>query len=88
VAEAVNRVTEKCSDVAAVTDYLEPVVTEADPNAKVLPRFLIEELRVICRAEILPTSRLVRHVVCAMSVMGGTKYCANQVLAAAALSLD
>ncbi len=41
--------------------YLEPVVTDADPKAKVLPRLLIEELCVICRAEILPTSRLVTH---------------------------
>jgi site-specific DNA recombinase len=56
------------ADLAAVADELERVIAEADPQkAKALLRLLIEELRVNCRKEILPTYRVVTPAVCAMS---------------------
>ena len=56
------------ADLAAVADHLEHVIAEADPQrAKALLRLLIKELHVNSRAEIKPTYRLVRPMVCAMS---------------------
>jgi hypothetical protein len=41
----------------------------------------LDELRVNGRAEILPAYRRVTPTVCAMSEMGGTRRCANQLIA-------
>lgn len=72
------------AELDAVADSLETTISTAEPRqAKALLRILIKELRVNARSEILPTYRVVIPAVCALpSSVGGTRRCANQLLAA------